>query len=203
MISPTPNILAHHHLLEAVVLSPGCWTTSTLSSAMGPPRFDATDYPAWVKARKAHTVKIGRALGRLVEGGLLEKQRGPRLAQWAVDRLEMLPRLADFVRSLYPVTFDGLDWPGDDATDEGDDIDAGIEIDTNLNADVIIGRLMFGQDEECQAVTTRDLLGSGSSGAMRRAYRWLCERGVIEAPSLRWPTAAGVALVQETERRTT
>jgi len=178
-------------LLDAVVLCPGTWTTATLSSAIDPPRFDATDYAGWVAARKAHTVAIGRILGRLVEAGLLEKQRGPRLAQWAVDRLEMWPGVAVFLRSLRPLMCDGLDWPGDDATDEGDDISAIREQDTDRNAEHLVGRLYHADEFGYAVSTARDLMSPLPSGAMRRAYRWLCEEGVIEAPSLRWPTAKG------------
>jgi len=202
MISTAPNTLARR-LLAAIVLSPGCWTTATLAAATDAPRFDASDYRGWVNARKAHTVKIGRILGRLVEAGLLEKQRGPRLAEWARVKVEMLPGVTAFVRSLRPVMCGGLDWPGDYATDGDDGIGAIVEPDADANAVALVRSLLAAHEAGITDMTAREVVGRRAPGALRRAYRWLCEEGVIEAPSLRWPTPAGVALVEDAETRRT
>ena len=48
------------------------------------------------------------------------------------------------------------------------------------------------------AMTTADWR-PGSSGAEQETYRALCSRGIIEAPTKRWPTVAGVERIRAQE----
>ena len=205
-------------LLALIATDPGCWTAATLAAAVDPPRFDRGDYLGWAgrkgdKARgiepvvgrlEKHRLRVQRALSRLQQSGLVERQRPARLAPWARERLrEMGPGYARFLASVRgPTMAEGLDWPGDGTEEDGGDdvgaLDEVREVDTDGAAAVLLRRLDEAGEE---GLTTRELLGPCASGATRRAYTWLCKEGVIEAPSLRWPTAEGMAVVRGREGR--
>jgi len=185
-----------HRLLAHIVRDPGCWTARELAAAVDPPRWIAQTggYSAWLEIRRQHTKRIQGMLSRLQQAGYVEKQRPPRLAPWFTERVrEMGPRSA--VQRLRPVTCDGLDWAGDDDEDAEGPV-------TERDPDAVaLVRLLLDAQRNKVDPRTRDLL-KGASGGKRRAYRWLCEEGAIEAPSLRWPTAAGVSECETTREAT-
>jgi len=216
-------------VLVAIVRDSGCWSARELADTTRPPgpAFDATDYRGWLARRdawlaecEAHVAEVQRACGRLQEAGFIEKQRPPRLAPWflarcleygaptalaRVERAEPPPEDAD--------DFDDGDGALDDETeprtcgfyavlvDVADLVAATIQrrpVEVDDGNALAIVRDLLDAHRQGQAVTTRDLLGR-KSGAKGRAYAWLCDVGAIEAPSLRWPTEAGIAAVSGEE----
>lgn len=160
-------------LLEPIVRDPGTWTAKKLAQAIDPPKLEPLMYREWLQRRRTHLRRTQRRLGTLQERGLIERQRPPRLsASFAEVVREIGPPLAVAeLRGMYdePVT--------------------------TYNAVTIVERMLASRRHKEQA-STSDLVGPGASGAMRRAYQWLCEQGAIDAPSLRWPTPAGIAAVE-------
>ena len=160
-------------LIEAVVRDPGKWTSRGLAGAIDPPMFVALEYDDWQRRKATHRRRTQRRLGTLQERGLIERQRPPRLsASFAEVVREIGPPLAVAeLRGMYdePVT--------------------------TYNAVTIVERMLASRRHKEQA-STSDLVGPGASGAMRRAYQWLCEQGAIDAPSLRLPTPAWIAAVE-------
>jgi len=200
-------------LLAAIVRDPGCWTARELAGAIDPPTFDRDDYVAWAGRKgdpgrgiepvvgrvHAHRLAVQRDIGRLQEQGLVERQRPPRLAPWFLGRC-LAVGAPEAVRRLQgPPLADGLDWPGDGAPgdDDGDDVDALPDVEPDGNAVLLVRRMLDAQHQG-RTLTTRQLL-AGASGACRQSYAWLVEEGAVEAPSVRWPTAAGIAAVRGEE----
>jgi len=216
-------------VLVAVVRDPGCWTARELADTTRPPgpAFDATDYRGWLARREAwlaeceaHVAEVQRACGRLQEAGLVEKQRPPCLSQWFFARCQ------EFGAPTALARLEGAEVAEDDC-DDGDG-DGALDCDETepptcafhavlvdladlvasatqeLPAEVddrnalAIVRDLLDAHRRGQTLTTRDLLGR-KSGAKGRAYAWLCDVGAIEAPSLRWPTEAGIAAVSGEE----
>lgn len=167
-------------VLALLCVYPGQLTASDIAAHLfPPPKLDhqlptAAAWREWGAAKEAHiratSRRVSRALGKLQEQGLVAPCRPPHLAAWFLDDAAKRG-LALALHRAHPA------WPG--------------KVPALGRHFILVGRL---GDEGPMIV--HDLLGATPDGATKRAYRELVEWGIVVAPSLRWATAAGVALVE-------
>jgi hypothetical protein len=144
---------------------------------------------------------VARVVSRLVAQGLVEPRREVvTLSVWGADRVRVLG-LRGAIESAEAGDDDGPDeLPAGGWTDGDPDDDEGpAEMDAEDPPDLthLMG-MLYTIAESPKA--PRAARGS-DSGAAQRAYARLAELGLICTPSHRWPTEAGVALVQRLETR--
>jgi len=198
-ISVAPGTLARR-ALQAIADTPGERTCADLAAELipaprhGRPFTSSAEYRARGEAlaahRKAAEARMGRLLSRLHEQGLIEP-RGDlvALAPWAATRIAASSPAA----LLAALTDRGLVDPDpDDLEDADEPIDdppsTPGEAAPESNAVDILTRLAVAPTP-CADLMRR------ASGTRWLAYRRLAEEGVIVAPSHRWPTPAGLALL--------
>lgn len=169
-------------VLRCVVQYPGELDAGQIGAMVLPwpkpahPPTGLEDIRARAVARATHeagaATKVSRALGKLVEAGLVEPTAAPRLAPWFTDtaRRHGLDRALERAHPRWPGRVPAM--PGH----------------VRLLAEV------GGKGPP----STHALLGESPSGARKQAYRDLCDWGVLVSPRCRWPTPKGVAAAQET-----
>jgi len=142
---------------------------------------------AQAEAQGEAEARVSAMLRQLGTKGLICACGGPALSGWFLDRLGERKRaenglqvtvraqtVAEAIRRASPA------YPG-----KVGPLDAHIGL---------VKKLRDGKVE-----TAADLLGKAPSGQIKQVYRDLCAWGVIVPPSYRWPTEAGVALVNGRE----
>lgn len=186
MIAVRPGKLAYD-VLRLIVECPGEHTTGTLADVVDPaPRrtvpFTRDDPPGrWAQMvaehRRSSCARMARLIGKLVEAGLVERLRPPRLTpEWSAAALRIGAQEAMLrAHPAFPAR------PKDE-----------------LRGHLEMAR-RAGEESPGSAL---DLLGARPSGAQQRIYRELVAWGVLVAPQQRWPTAAGIErIAQPFERR--
>ena len=116
----------------------------------------------------AATAKVSRILGRLQERGLIETRGPPIIAPWIVSSIER----------------DGIMPVLNDAADE--------DREPSETHEVLVSRCLTSPPD-----SAADLLGPSPSGNLKRAYADLVTWGVIVPPARRWPTEAGLRLLEQ------
>jgi hypothetical protein len=167
-------------LLALIVNYPGELDTRQLAAHLWPPQklpppVDLADIRARQKARdeanKAAQAKASAMLHQLGRKGLICGCGSPEVSRWFHDRLKSRG-MAEAIRRAHP------EWPGKVPP-----------LEQHIS---MVWRLVDG------VPTMADLLGKRPSGQIKQVYRDLCAWGVIVPPSYRWPTEAGIALVNGT-----
>ena len=225
MIAVRPDALdpLPWRVLREIVGAPGELRTEELSDLLAPARLaplpagaygaawerlgltpvlrDPGDLRAYRDRLRASRAKVARVVSRLVAQGLVEPRREVvTLSVWGADRVRVLG-LRCAIESAEAGDDDGPDelpaggWTGGDP----DDDEGPAEMDAEDPPDLthLMG-MLYTIAESPKA--PRAARGS-DSGAAQRAYARLAELGLICTPSHRWPTEAGVALVQRLETR--
>lgn len=176
MISPKPNT-DPWHVLALVVAHPGELDAESIGQAIWRPKIRSSDDVLRVRAAvltdgEAWTQKASAILGELVRAGHVEKMRPPMLAEGIPVPAGPMgwPELREWLPSLV------------------DDLDPQIQ----GGAVSALARLVQGTPPR----TVREWLGLDASGSAFRAAAALYDAGVVVAPTRRWPTAAGVALIE-------
>ena len=184
-------------ILSRLVASPGGWTCEALAAALMPPppqprwgrpfaspeEFRARGaalaaHRAEVEAhRSASEARTARTLSRLQQQGLVEPRRKLVTLTPAAQRLLINRAPADLLAALADA-------------DEAPDEDAPADPEAATLAASMLGAVAYAR------VDRAALLGSRPSGAANRALASLAEAGLIHLPQHRWPTEAGIALVQ-------
>jgi len=162
---------------------------------------DPGDLRAYRDRLRASRARVARVVSRLVAQGLVEPRRDVvTLSVWGADRVRVLG-LRGAIESAEAGDDDGPDeLPAGGWTDGDPDDDEGpAEVDADDAPDLthLMGMLYTIAESP---KTPRAARGS-DSGAAQRAYARLAELGLICTPSHRWPTEAGVALVNRLETR--
>jgi len=121
------------------------------------------------KTLRRSVAKVSRILGRLQERGLIETRGPPLVAPWLVPSLER-----DGVRKVLI-----------DAADE--------DREPSETHETLVTRCLTAPPD-----SAADLLGPSPSGNLKRAYADLVTWGVIVPPARRWPTEAGLRLLEQT-----
>ena len=191
MIAVTPTTDAHR-VLALIAATPGELDASAIAARLYPPpplalpigshAVRSAAYSAWLLSERgpmdahgkrsggrldAATAKVSRILGRLQERGLIETRGPPIIAPWIVSSIER----------------DGIMPVLNDASDE--------DREPTLSHAGLVARCMKDPPE-----SAADLLGLSPSGHIKRAYADLVTWGVIVPPARRWPTEAGLRLLE-------
>jgi hypothetical protein len=155
----------------------------------------ADDWRAIQARRRAARARVARILSRLVAQGLVEPRRElVELSEWGRGRIEAMG-FGIAIQSAIddeaePADDDELpDWiDGDPDADEGPaEVDPDAQIEDGALRSILVR-------VAASPLPPREARGT-DSGAAHRAYARLADLGLICTPSHRWPTAAGVALV--------
>ena len=167
-----------HKILALIVAYPGELGTAELAAHMWPPQKlqvprNLADLYAMRKARdeadKAAQAKVSGWLRQLGTKGLIAACGPPVLSGWFVASMKKRGMATAIMRAhpAYPA--------------ETPPLDAHIS-------------MLWRAEDGVPSVA--DLLGKSPSGALKQVHRELCAWGVLIPPGQRWPTAAGIALVQ-------
>lgn len=160
--------------LALLVAKPGQLDAEAIGQALWRPRITSpAAYLAVRRAILAHGAQWSKdaseIIHRLVEAGLVERQRPPQVAErWAkIARRSPAEAIAEAVQ----------DEPNPDPT--------------GLKAE-LLGRLVARKKPE----SMEEWIGEAPAGNIQRAVAKLVEWGLVVPPGYRWPTKAGVAAVK-------
>lgn len=160
--------------LALLVAKPGQLDAEAIGQALWRPRITSpAAYLAVRRAILAHGAQWSKdaseIIHRLVEGGLVERQRPPQVAErWAkIARRSPAEAIAEAAESE----------PNPDPT--------------GLKAE-LLGRLVARKKPE----SMEEWIGEAPAGNIQRAVTKLVEWGLVVPPGYRWPTKAGVAAVK-------
>ena len=193
MIAVTPMTDAYR-VLALIAATPGELDAAAIAARLYPPpplalpigshAARSAAYSAWLLSERgpmdaqgkrsggrldAATAKVSRILGRLQECGLIETRGPPLVAPWLMPILER-----DGVRKVIL-----------DAADE--------DREPSETHEALVSRCLNSPPDSAAA-----LLGPSPSGNLKRAYADLVMWGVIVPPARRWPTEAGLRLLEQT-----
>ena len=161
----------------------------------------ADDWRAVQTRRRAARAKVARILSRLVAQGLVEPRRElVELSAWGRGRIEALGFGLAIQSAIddeaEPADDELPDWTGGDP----DDDEGPAEVDPEAQIEDGALRSIL-ERVAALPLPPREARGT-DSGAAHRAYARLADLGLICTPSHRWPTAAGVALVDSLSEKT-
>jgi hypothetical protein len=167
-----------HRVLSLVVANPGRLDAEAIGQRLWKPALTSTsEYlrvrAAIVSSTPAWSRRASGILRRLTEAGLVEHQRGPRLS----EDVPMPPTLP--CHSMHKAAAWAISVLPNGAS---------------VNELRILADLVRLTPDSVGA-----WVGHAPNGATQRAVSALYEAGIVVPPSFRWPTAAGVALIEGAE----